>query len=119
VRKVEPHMPSDGKITRPRRPLVQVPNRALASRMPCGFMLSSMKASMADDGSFRRKICPSTETVSYSPSGSFSACGVRSASAFGKRDCHRSSGSRKWSRRIRQIMLIGLHGSVAHSNDAS
>ena len=102
-------MPSDGKITSPQTPsLSKSPNRAFASRMPCGFMLSSMKASIAEDGSLRRKICPSTETVSYSPSGSLSACGVRSASAFGNRDCHRSSGSRKWeSPEFVQIMLIG------------
>ena len=63
--------------------------------MPTALRLSSRNFTAAEVGSLRRNACPSTRTVSYSPSGSFSAFGVRSASRLGSRDSHRSGGSRK------------------------
>ena len=85
VRKVDAHMPSEGKITSPQTPSwSRSPSRSRASLMPSALRLSSMNFTAAEVGSLRRNVCPSTRTVSYSPSGSFSAFGVRVGQPLGQ-----------------------------------
>ena len=57
VRKVEAHMPSDGKITSPQTPSAsRSRSRSRASLMPTALRVSSRNFTAAEVGSLRRNV---------------------------------------------------------------
>ena len=107
-RMLNDQIPREGKVSSAQipsssrsssRPLM---SRPVPASPPCGALrcfssVSSLDvpASVSGRGIRRRKVCPSTVTVSHMPSGSFTLCGMRSARSFGRLASNRSAGSTK------------------------